>query len=168
GQKLCRPDAALLADARIGRHERGIEGALPEDRAEMVGQPQRDKECVGNRAGTEHGSQRDVADEAGQAREQRESADREDASDHRLTDRSPHGAKRNAGNSWRRWSRMSLRSIRATLAALSRQPPSARRTVSTIRSWVGSSRWACIGRLTTSSQSRSLTGSPPSATGKPR
>ena len=43
----------------------------------------------------------------------------------------------------------------------------ARRTAATMRSWVGSSRYACIGRLMTSSARRSVTGSPPSAQGKP-
>ncbi len=74
--------AALLADAGIGRHEGGIEGALGEDGAEMVGQPQRHEKGVGHRAGAQHRRQNDVADEAGDAREQRKSADREDAFDH--------------------------------------------------------------------------------------
>ena len=43
--------AALLADAGIGRHEGGVEGALGENRAEMIGQPQRDKKGVGHGAG---------------------------------------------------------------------------------------------------------------------
>ena len=38
----------LLADARIGRHEGGVERALGEDRAEMIGQPQRHEEGVGD------------------------------------------------------------------------------------------------------------------------
>ena len=82
GEQLGRIGAALLADARIGRHEGGVERALGEDRAEMIGQPQRDEEGVGDRAGAEHRRQHDVAREAGEAREQREAADGEDASDH--------------------------------------------------------------------------------------
>ena len=74
--------AALLADARIGRHEGGVERALGEDRAEMIGQPQRHEEGVGDRAGAEDRRQHDVARKAGDARQQREAADREDASDH--------------------------------------------------------------------------------------
>ncbi len=53
-----------------------------EDGAEMVGQPQRDEEGVGHRPGAEHRGQHDVADKAGDAREQREAADREDAFNH--------------------------------------------------------------------------------------
>ena len=58
--------AALLADARIGRHEGGVEGALGEDRAEMIGQPQRDEEGVGDRPGAEDRRQHDVARKAGE------------------------------------------------------------------------------------------------------
>ena len=77
-----RVGAALLADAGIGRHERRVERAFGEDRAEMIGQPQRHEEGVGDRSGAEHGRQHDVARKAGDAREQREAADGEDASDH--------------------------------------------------------------------------------------
>ena len=59
------------ADARIGRHEGGVERALGEDRAEMVGQPERHEERVGDRPGAEHRRQHDVAQKAGDAREQR-------------------------------------------------------------------------------------------------
>ena len=45
-----RSAPALLADAGIGRHEGGIEGALGENGAEMIGQPQRDEKGVGHRA----------------------------------------------------------------------------------------------------------------------
>ena len=75
--------AALLADAGIGRHEGGVEGALGEDGAEMVGQPQRDEKRVGHRPGAQHRRQDDVADEAGHARKQRKAADRQNAFDHR-------------------------------------------------------------------------------------
>ncbi len=74
---------ALLANAGIGRNERGIEGALGEDGAEMIGQAQRDKEGVGHRPGTEDGGQDDVADKAGHPRQQRQPADREHAVNHR-------------------------------------------------------------------------------------
>src|SRR6516164_7375488 len=41
--------------ARIGRHISGIEGALAENRAELVRQSESDKKSVGNRAGAEQG-----------------------------------------------------------------------------------------------------------------
>ena len=85
GEQAGALGAALLADARIGRHEGGVERALGEDGAEMVGQPQRDEEGVGHRPGAEHRGQHDVADEAGDARQQRKAADRQDAIDHRWT-----------------------------------------------------------------------------------
>ena len=53
--------AVLLANARIGRHEGGVERAFGEDRAEMIGQPQRDEERVRDRARAEHRRQHDVA-----------------------------------------------------------------------------------------------------------
>ena len=83
GEQLRRVGAGLLADARIGGHEGGVERAFGEDRAEMIGQPQRHEEGVGDRARAEDGRQHDVAHKAGDARQQREAADREDASDHR-------------------------------------------------------------------------------------
>ena len=52
---------ALLANAGIGRHEGGIEGALGEDGAEMVGQPQRHEKGVGRGSGAEDRGQHDVA-----------------------------------------------------------------------------------------------------------
>ena len=74
---------ALLADAGIGRNERGIEGAFGENGAEMVGQPQRHKEGIRRRSRAEDGGEHDVAHKAGDAREQRQPADREDAINHR-------------------------------------------------------------------------------------
>ena len=82
GEQPRRIRPALLADAGIGRHERRIEGALGEDRAEMIGQPQRHKKGVGDRARAKNGRQHDVAHKAGDARKQREAADGEDATDH--------------------------------------------------------------------------------------
>ena len=82
GEQLGGIGAALLADARIGRHEGGVEGALGEDRAEMIRQPQRDEERIRDRSGAEHGGQHDVARKAGEPREQRQAADGEDASNH--------------------------------------------------------------------------------------
>ena len=75
-------DAALLADARIGRHERRRERALGEDRAEMIGQPERDEERIRDRPGAEHRRHHDVAQEAGDARQERQAADGQDAVDH--------------------------------------------------------------------------------------
>ena len=74
---------ALFADARIGRHEGGVEGAFREDGAEMVGQAQRDKEGVGRRSRAQDRGQHDIAHETGRPRKQREAADREDALNHR-------------------------------------------------------------------------------------
>ena len=82
GEQPRRIGAALRADARIGRHEGRVERAFGEDRAEMIGQPQRDEEGVRHRPGAEHRGKHDVAHEAGDARDQRPSADREDALDH--------------------------------------------------------------------------------------
>ena len=67
---------------RIGRHEGGVEGALGEDRAEMVGQPQRDEERIRQRTGAEDRRQHDVAREPGEPREQRKAADGEDSPEH--------------------------------------------------------------------------------------
>ena len=75
--------AALRADAGIGRHEGGVEGAFGEDGAEMIGQPEGDEKGVGHRPGAEHRGQDDVADEAGEPRQQRQAADREYALNHR-------------------------------------------------------------------------------------
>ena len=83
GEQSSGIGTALLAGVRISRHERGVEGALGEDRAKVVGNPQRDEEGVGDRPGAEHPRQHDVARKAGKAREQREAADGEDASNHR-------------------------------------------------------------------------------------
>ena len=81
-EQFCRRLAALGANARIGRNERGIEGAFGENGAEMVRQPERDKEGVGNGTGADDRRQHDVAHETGQAREQRIAADGEDAIEH--------------------------------------------------------------------------------------
>ena len=83
GEELCRISSALMADARVSRHEGRVERALREDRAEMIGKSQRNEEGVRNRSGSEHGRQHDVADKAGGARHQRQAADGEDASNHR-------------------------------------------------------------------------------------
>ena len=63
GEQLGRVRPVLGADARIGRHEGGVEGALGKDRAEMIGQPQRDEEGVGDRACAQDRGQHDVARE---------------------------------------------------------------------------------------------------------
>ena len=74
--------AALGADACVSRNEGGIERAFGKDRAEVVRQPKGDKERVGDRSGAEDRGQHDVAEEAGQAREQRKAADSENPLDH--------------------------------------------------------------------------------------
>src|SRR3954469_15661113 len=68
----------------IGRHEGGVEGALGEDRAKMIGQPERDKECVRDRTGAKNRGEHDVARESGQSRKQRITANSEDASEHAM------------------------------------------------------------------------------------
>ncbi|MFK4406846.1 hypothetical protein ABH991_003880 [Bradyrhizobium ottawaense] len=82
GEQLCRPLPLLAMDMRIGRHPGGVEGALGEDRAEMIGQPQRHEKGIGHGAGTEDRREHDVAGKPRQPREQRVTTDREDASEH--------------------------------------------------------------------------------------
>ena len=67
---------------RIGRHERRIEGAFGEDRAEVIGQPQRHEKRVRHRPGPEYRRQHDVARKAGQPRKERIAADGEDTTEH--------------------------------------------------------------------------------------
>ena len=66
----------------VGRHERSVEGTLGKNRAEMVGQAERDEECVGHGARAENRRQHDVTGKAGQSRQQRVGADGEDAPEH--------------------------------------------------------------------------------------
>src|SRR6185437_11658178 len=56
-----------------------IEGALGEQRAEIVGQPEGDEEGVGHRSGTEQRRRQQIAREAEKAADQRQAADRGDA-----------------------------------------------------------------------------------------
>ncbi len=72
----------LLADACIGRHEGRVESAFGEYHPEMVREPQGDEKRVGDRARTEHGGQQDIPGKAREARQQRQAADGEDASEH--------------------------------------------------------------------------------------
>ena len=74
--------AALGAYACVSRNEGCIESAFSEDRAEVVRQTEGDKEGVGDRSGAKDRGQHDVAEEAGQAREQRKAADGENPLDH--------------------------------------------------------------------------------------
>ena len=82
GEQLGRVGPVLGADARIGRHESGVEGALGKDRTEMIGQPKRYEECVGDWTRAQDRGQHDVPRESGKAREQREAADGENTSEH--------------------------------------------------------------------------------------
>jgi hypothetical protein len=88
--------ARLLPDARVGRDIGLIEGALAEDGPEMVGQAQRHRKRIHHRPGAKHGCKHDVAHEARHAREQRETTDGEDFSEHCLPwvvrNLSPHPA----------------------------------------------------------------------------
>ena len=82
GEQPGRGFAALAAHMRVGRHERRIESAFGENRAEMVGQPQRHEKRVSHRPGAEDRREHDVACKAGQPRKERIAADGEDASEH--------------------------------------------------------------------------------------
>ncbi|MGY4377853.1 hypothetical protein ACVWZ3_005492 [Bradyrhizobium sp. i1.3.6] len=82
GEQFCRPLPALAMDMRIGRHPGGVEGTLGEDRAEMIGQPQRHEKGVGHGAGAQDRREHDVAGKSRQPREQRVTTNREDASEH--------------------------------------------------------------------------------------
>ena len=82
GEQLRRRLAALAMDMGIGRHEGGVEGAFGEDRAEMIGQPQRDEKRVGHGPRAEDRREHDVARKTGQPRKQRIAADGEDAPEH--------------------------------------------------------------------------------------
>ena len=74
--------AARDADARIGRNEGRVERALGEDRAEMVRQPQRHEKRIRHRPRPQHRGEHDVAQEAGHARQERNSTNCQDAVDH--------------------------------------------------------------------------------------
>ena len=82
GKQPRRGAAAFAANARIGRNEGGIEGALGEDGAKMIGQAQGDKERIRYRSGTEDRRQHDVAQKSGDARDERQAADGHDAFEH--------------------------------------------------------------------------------------
>ena len=79
---VCRLRSTLGANARVGRHEGGVESALGKNSAEMIWQPQRDQKCIRHRPRAEDRRQHDVADESGHARQQGEAADGQDAVDH--------------------------------------------------------------------------------------
>ena len=82
GKQPRRCLAALAMDMRIGRHERRVEGALGENRPEMIGQPQSHEERVRHRTGAENRGEHDVARKSGQPRNKRKAADGEDTSEH--------------------------------------------------------------------------------------
>ncbi len=67
---------------RIGWHIGGVEGAFAEDRAELIGQPERHHERIVDRAGPEHGGEHQIAAKAGETRQQREGGDGEEAAIH--------------------------------------------------------------------------------------
>ena len=72
---------AGLFQPRVGRHEGDVEGALAEDRAEVVRQPEGHDEGVRDRSGAHHGGHHHVPAEARGARDEGPAADREDAAD---------------------------------------------------------------------------------------
>ena len=57
GEQCAAASPPLAMDMRIGRHERGVEGAFGKDRPEMIGQPQRHEETR-PRPGPRRGSPR--------------------------------------------------------------------------------------------------------------
>ncbi len=82
GEKAGALGAPLLADARIGRDEGGVEGAFGENGAEVIGQAKRYEKCVGHRPGAEHRSENNVAGKPGDPRQQRQPTDRKNAFNH--------------------------------------------------------------------------------------
>src|SRR5579863_212380 len=69
-------------DMRVGRHERRIERALGEDRAEVIGQAQRHEEGIRRRSGAHDRRKHDVARKSADARQKRIAADGEDTTEH--------------------------------------------------------------------------------------
>jgi len=69
----------------VSRHESCVEGALGEDRPKMIGQPERDKERIGDGASAENRGEHDIARESGDPREQRVSADGENTPQHQMS-----------------------------------------------------------------------------------
>ena len=63
---MCQHRAAR--DACIGQHKAAL-SAFRKDRTEMIGQTQRHEERIGDRPGTQHSSEHDVARKAGDARQ---------------------------------------------------------------------------------------------------
>ena len=75
-------DAALDLRLRKGWNESGVEGALAEDRPEMVRQAKGVGEGFVHDAGAQHRRQHDVADEAGDPRDEGPAADAENLLQH--------------------------------------------------------------------------------------
>jgi len=73
----------LRPDTRISGNEGRVEGALCEDRAKMIWQPERNKECVGNGTRPDHCREHDVAEKTGEAGGESIAAYRENLADHR-------------------------------------------------------------------------------------
>ncbi len=130
-----RSRPALGADPRIGRNEGGVERALGENGAEMVGQPEGDEERVGDRPGADNGREHDVAHEAGQARQQRVAADGENLPDHWRLVITIRSSPRKRGP--RLIGTLDSRLRGNNVARLN---ASARRTAPMMRSWTGGSR----------------------------
>src|SRR5262245_37609691 len=75
--------APLLANARIGGNKGCVESPFCKDGTEVIGQTKGDKEGIGDRTRAEHRSQDDVTDKPADTRQQRETADRQNALNHR-------------------------------------------------------------------------------------
>ena len=83
--RLCeaprRRIAVRFVDPRVGGHEGGVERALAENGAEVVGQALRHHKGVGDGAGAQHGRHDDIAGEPRDAGDERPAADRQDLPD---------------------------------------------------------------------------------------
>ena len=82
GKQPCRLLPFLPMDMRIGRHEGGVECALGENGAEMVGKAEGDEEGVCDGTGAQDRREHDIACETGQPRKQGIAADSKNAPKH--------------------------------------------------------------------------------------
>jgi hypothetical protein len=83
GEEPRRFRSARLVHPRIGWDEGGVEGALAEDSPEVIGKPQGNDERVRDHARAHESGHDHVAEEAGDARDERPAADRENLFQHR-------------------------------------------------------------------------------------
>src|SRR5205823_3815496 len=96
GEQSSRGFALGALDMGISWNKRRVEGALGKNRAEMIRQPEGDKERVRQWTGTQNRRQHDVAGESGQSRQKGKAADGEYAPEHRLLLQEPRSAQNGA------------------------------------------------------------------------